>query len=371
LRAFAGIQAMRGVAAFSVALGHALNLPDTGIDHSFGFAVLCVLQAGVDVFFVISGFIIAHSATEIAVRQGRLGAFSFAAKRIERIYPLYWIVLTTAFVASLPLPIPGLTFQGLHVSPVEPSASVPSIIFLTTTANHYVSVAWTLCYEVSFYAAVTFVILVAPKYIIETIIVAVGILAVLDLSMPRLPGIIGSPMILEFGFGVIIAFVIKRGVTMLWPLSIAAGLSLLTLGAAGQVSMGPLSEMSRAATCGAGSAFLIYAIVASELRGARFPGWLQYLGDISYSLYLWHYLILVALAALMIKRLNGWIPGPILIALWLIIIVAVAAASHRYIEQRFSKLPRRWLAWMIGQRPRTVGQAPAGASTVVTDRAVP
>jgi exopolysaccharide production protein ExoZ len=367
LRAFAGIQAMRGVAAFSVAFGHALVFPDLGIDHSFGYAVLCVLQAGVDIFFVISGFIIAHSATEIA-RQGRSGAFRFAAKRVERIYPLYWIVLIAAVIASRPLPIPGLAFQGLHVSPIEPSASIPAIIFLTTTANHYVSVAWTLCYEVSFYAAVTVVLLLAPKYVIEIIIAAAGILAVLDLAMPPLPGMIGSPMMLEFGFGVIVAFITQRGVTMLRPLSIAVALALLALGGFGQISAGPLSEMSRAATYGAGSAFLIYAIVASELRGARFPRWLQYLGDISYSTYLWHYLILVVLAALTTKRLHGWIPGPILIVLWLGVVVLAAAASHRYIEQRFSKLPRKWLASLIGQRSQAVNEARVGHGTSAPSR---
>lgn len=309
-------------------------------------------------FFVISGFIIAYSATEIAASQGRLGAFNFAAKRAERIYPLYWIVLIAAFIASLPLPIPGLTFQGLHVGSDELSASVPAIILLATTSNHYVPVAWTLCYEVSFYAAVTFVLLIAPRSVIEAIIVAVCTLAVLDLSMPRLPGIIGSPMILEFGFGVIVAFVTKRGVTILWPLSVVAGIALLITGSAEQISGASVSEMSRAATFGVGSAFLIYAVVAAELRGAKFPIGLQYLGDISYSLYIWHYLLLIALATFMIKRLHGWIPGPILVLIWMAIILIVAAASHRYIERRFSKLPRKLALRLISQRPWAPGRAP-------------
>jgi exopolysaccharide production protein ExoZ len=333
---------MRGLAALSVAFGHALATPDTGINRDFGLASLKVLQVGVDVFFVISGFIIAYSATEIAASQGRWGAVKFAGKRAERIYPLYWTVLLAAFIASLPLPIPGLTFGGLHVGPDDASASIPAIIFLTTTVNHYVPVAWTLCYEVSFYAAVTAILLISPRYVIEAIILVVCILAALDFSpMPRLPGIVGSPMILEFGFGVIVAFVCKHSTTVLWPLSLAIGIAFLTIGFVEQISSAPVSEMSRATTFGVGSAFLVYAVTAAELRGAQFPISLQYLGDISYSLYIWHYLLLIALATFMIKRLHGWIPGPILIAIWMVAFVAVAAASHRYIEQRFSKLPRK------------------------------
>ena len=59
MRAFSGIQMMRGLAALSVAFGHALATPDTGINRDFGLASLKVLQVGVDVFFVISGFYMA------------------------------------------------------------------------------------------------------------------------------------------------------------------------------------------------------------------------------------------------------------------------------------------------------------------------
>ena len=228
---------MRGLAALSVALGHALATPDTGINRDFGLASLNILQAGVDVFFVISGFIIAYSATEIGESQGRFGALKFAGKRTERIYPLYWTVLLAAFIASLPLPIPGLTFGGLHVGPYEYSASVPATIFLTTTLNHYVPVAWTLCYEVSFYVAVTAILLISPKYVIEAIIVVLCLLVAFDLfSMPTLPGIVGSPMTREFGFGVVVAFTCKRSATVLWPLSLAIGLTFLTIGFVERVS---------------------------------------------------------------------------------------------------------------------------------------
>jgi peptidoglycan/LPS O-acetylase OafA/YrhL len=54
--------------------------------------------------------------------------------------------------------------------------------------------------------------------------------------------------------------------------------------------------MPRVATFGLGSALVIYAVTAAELRGATFPKWLQDLGAMSYSLYVWHILLMMCFA---------------------------------------------------------------------------
>lgn len=92
---------MRGVAALAVVCGHALTMRfGMGFDPSSATYALLLLQGGVDIFFVISGFIITLSAIEAGRSAERLGAVGFGIKRFLRIYPVYWLVLTAAFISA-------------------------------------------------------------------------------------------------------------------------------------------------------------------------------------------------------------------------------------------------------------------------------
>ncbi len=91
LRPLIGLQVLRGVAAFAVVVNHAVNeagnrgFTKAEVDVDFG-------GFGVDVFFVISGFIMIYS------NVGSFGKWSsvanFLMRRVIRIVPLYWIVAT-------------------------------------------------------------------------------------------------------------------------------------------------------------------------------------------------------------------------------------------------------------------------------------
>src|SRR6516165_9967481 len=131
---------MRGVAAIVVLIQHSLT-----VKSGMGVAELGRLfehfgGVGVDIFFVISGFIISQIAVNAPIKKQQLGtAADFAFRRVTRIYPLYWIVLATSVAVSwwIPLSVPSM-----------PSAL--SLISLTTTANWFVPPAWTLAFEVYF-----------------------------------------------------------------------------------------------------------------------------------------------------------------------------------------------------------------------------
>lgn len=62
MRVFAGVEAMRGVAALSVVCGHAVSARPDMVGPGVAEGVLTILASGVDIFFVISGFIIATTA---------------------------------------------------------------------------------------------------------------------------------------------------------------------------------------------------------------------------------------------------------------------------------------------------------------------
>jgi peptidoglycan/LPS O-acetylase OafA/YrhL len=74
---------------------------------------------------------------------------------------------------------------------------------------------------------------------------------------------------------------------------------------------------------------VIYAVVAAELNGARFPGWLQYLGAVSYALYISHHLLLTWLA----KYNPARIPGLLQIAIWISLSLVLAIVLHEFVER--------------------------------------
>lgn len=313
---------MRGIAALSVVCGHVISVSASGqigIDRNIAVGALAVLQSGVDVFFVISGFIIATGASSLGLTRGRKGAFEFAANRFARIYPIYWIVLTAAVISSYWISL------GL---PVDGDKLTIDQILLNTSANYFVPPAWSLYFEVSFYAAMAVVVLLAPSYVFMISLTGLAAVALLDALAVSLPGVWSNPLTLEFGLGVIIAAVVRAGVVKLaWTCLIGAA-AAFTIGGYLHIYCAPVANGWRAATFGVGAALLIYATVAAELRGQKFPLSLQYLGNMSYSLYLWHFLILTWL----INALES-IPGAFQTAMWVAIIVAASAASYRYIEK--------------------------------------
>src|SRR5256885_8215174 len=85
---------MRGVAALSVVCGHAVSARPDMVGAGLAGGALTILASGVDIFFVISGFIIATTAA------AQRDALNFTIKRAVRIFPVYWLVLVAGFLRS-------------------------------------------------------------------------------------------------------------------------------------------------------------------------------------------------------------------------------------------------------------------------------
>jgi exopolysaccharide production protein ExoZ len=295
-----------------------------GIKPEHAFNALGLLQAGVDVFFVISGFIIANTAAEAGAKHGRLGALQFALKRAGRIFPLYWLVLAAAVASS----------YWITVFPGAPAGELDHVrlqhIFSLTTGNYFVAPAWWLCYELYFYAAVTVIVLLAPRYTMGILLLACGALAGMDLLTSLNVPVYSAPLTLEFAFGVGIAYLVRRGFHPSLPIAaLAVALCLFATGAYIAAGGHPIYGFDRLLTYGAGSALVIYAVVAAELNGARFPGWLQYLGAVSYALYISHHLLLTWLA----KYNPARIPGLLQIAIWISLSLVLAIVLHEFVER--------------------------------------
>jgi exopolysaccharide production protein ExoZ len=136
-----GIQVLRAIAALMVVLHHSLEeslaagAPFKSPDWLTTFGA-----AGVDIFFVISGFIMFY--VSFPTDQAAASPVSFLVKRITRIYPLYW------FCMALTL---GLWSIGLFRS-LQLDADVLVRSFFLFPSEHVINIAvWTLNYEMYFY----------------------------------------------------------------------------------------------------------------------------------------------------------------------------------------------------------------------------
>ena len=285
------LQVLRAAAAVAVVTVHA-RLGEHG-------------AAGVDLFFVISGFIIGK------VMIGR-PAWEFARDRLWRIYPIYWLAL-----------LPWVYFHAIYFG-LEPARLFASFTLWPITSQFqgpYLAVGWTLCFEMLFYAGATLAIVTGRGRRIILCALAL-ILASLFVTNPLL-NFVGNPMILEFLFGLAISRVQPRwewGVPLAlvgmlaWAASPAADLYLPP------VEGSQWAILSRVMWWGLPAAAIVYAALSLErLAAHRFLGFAVAIGDASYSLYLFHVLAMVLSAT---TGLAG-------------VLVAIVAGLvvHRYVEK--------------------------------------
>jgi peptidoglycan/LPS O-acetylase OafA/YrhL len=327
------IQAMRGVAAIAVLIQHSLTWKSgMGADELSRFFAYFSSGAYV-LFFVISGFIISQIVVNAPIKEQRLAtAVDFAFRRVIRIYPLYWIVLAMSVVASFWMPLS------------DPLPSAISLISLTTAANWLVPTAWTLAFEVYFYAGVMMILIIAPRHLFLAILVWMVVQAFAGNLLPS--WISNDALVIEFGLGCLIAYLIDRGARVLPATGLFVACILFLLG-----NILDARDWVRVGTVGVGSALLIYAVVVAECRGIKFPRIMQYLGDASYSIYIWHWLLLTVLVA--ISEASGLIEftpvslRPVLIVSWITVTLAFAVASYKYLERPLLHTLRR-----LGSHPK-------------------
>lgn len=272
-KVFAGVQTMRGIAALLVVCGHAVSARPDMVGHALAEGALTILASGVDIFFVISGFIIARTA---AAQRNPL---NFVLRRALRIYPVYWLALLAAFASSC----------WITMAPGERPALDAGTIVAWTYPNWYIGPAWSLAFELHFYAAVAIILAIKPSRLFEILFAWVGMVIVM-LYFPIPLGIWSHPLVLEFGAGVAIAYLlINRGLRFS-PRAVAYSAGLFFAGWYWIFVHGAADpQCARVPTYGLGAGLLIHTVVSAEIEGRSFSPVLQYLGKISYSLYMVHY----------------------------------------------------------------------------------
>lgn len=292
------IQALRGVAALSVVAFHCLSIEQKYSGGDFLLPDFFELgQSGVDLFFVISGFVM------ITVTTGRFGrsgeAMRFLWGRVTRIYPTYWFYFLLTGAIFLIKPNWVNSSQGHQVQ------FLASFLLLPGNQLPLVMVAWSLIHELSFYLVFAVLLRFNERFLIPALLLwgAIVIMVSLLFSAADLPAgvrIALHPYSLEFIMGAFVAIYISkkdttqlsaRNAILIIVLVLSAGLPAIYV-----FDVLAQENIMRATLISALFGLIVLSFATLEkLDKFTPPKFLQFIGDISYTVYLSHVLVLSAI----------------------------------------------------------------------------
>jgi len=316
-----GLQVLRAVAALMVLVGHVL----AEAEHYFGIPLpgdAIPWTRGVDIFFVISGFVITLSVSRFPGQPA-----AFLRRRLLRVVPLYYLFTTLMVAVLLLLP------AGAKDTTLDPMQILSSYTFIPYARADgriapVLSLGWTLNYEIYFYA-VAALCLALPRPLSSLGVFMVGFAGLglmFDYQNPQL-SFWTNPIILEFLMGIGLARLWQRGWYRphLGAAVVGAGLGLGLL-----IALDP-TPLPRFIAAGL-PATMIVASGTLLCPQYRLAGMIW--GDASYALYLSHRFSLRAATLLLLPLLPSTVlGGAIYVAIVCITALAVGMATHLWIER--------------------------------------
>ncbi|MCX6967957.1 MAG: acyltransferase [Verrucomicrobia bacterium] len=334
------IQALRGIAALLVVGFHALV-------YYFAFPVEVPMPrwaftgaSGVDIFFVISGFVMVH------VTRNRFGSVRgqarFLADRVARIYPYYWL-------ATLPVVLTCLALPRLTSISLNGKVLFESLLLLPQSDFPLLRAGWTLIHEMYFYLAFSFFLWGKRERLWSKLCVWALLVGCASLLLPakwlEIPWVhlVSNPLTLEFIGGCFLALVP-------WPKGFRQGSWLLLGGFVlllpGTLSM-PFPAMEpgcmRHLYLGLPSILIVAAALAME-QGGQTLHWagFQRLGDASFQIYLWHLTVISAVSRFSMKL-------PIPNGLRLLLTIGCAVVFGYLVYLWIEKPMREWTRGLRGK----------------------
>ena len=328
------LQVMRGVAANLVVVSHlsVIEAKYTSGQILPSFSAYGI--AGVDIFFVLSGFIM------VVVAGKGIGAIQFLWRRVARIYPPYWVVSLVVLATSLAEP------AWVNSSIQGPISLWRSFLLLPDSTLPLLAVGWTLIHEVYFY--LVFAIFLAVRIPILIGLLGWGFVLLMLIilggdyltSFP-LGRLCTNPLTAEFMMGAAIGVLYDR--KKMRGAAWAGVIGLVAL-AASIVFVAPALSLAnnthldawRVVLFGIPATLIIYWLAASEQKAVQTPARLLIaLGDWSYATYLTHVLVLSAVGRIIHAMAP---PGPIsslvLIVVGFLTVNLIGAFMFRFFERQ-------------------------------------
>jgi peptidoglycan/LPS O-acetylase OafA/YrhL len=378
---FAGLDGLRAIAVIAVILYHLTpgTLPG-------GFL-------GVDIFFVISGFLITSLLITEHADTGRIRLGNFWRRRARRLLPALALVVLVCCTAAWV--IGGDVLVGLG----------QQVLGATTFSSNWLAIAsersyfdestpellrnlWSLAVEEQFYLVwpllVLVLVAVPARWVRIAIVAALAIMSAIGMALLAPAG--GDATRVYYGtdthsFGLALGAVLAVASSRFppdpqrWPRVVK-----VVLPAAGVLAIGALVALSFSMTADSaltyrGGLAAVALLSAVVILGSVIPGSLlgrmldrqplRWIGERSYGLYLWHWPVFVLVVAALPEvpgvGAGGWLLGAIAAA----ITVVAAAASYRYLEQPVRRdglrgTARRFAAGWSTRGVRAAGVAAAG-----------
>lgn len=328
------LQYLRALAALAVVVFHAGE--KTGLHFTIG-------AAGVDIFFVISGFVMYLTTANRSITPGR-----FMLDRVKRIVPLYWMATGVMIAGAWAGLFPNLVLETKHV--------LASLFFVPMQSPSNGGIwpvlvqGWTLNFEMFFYLIFAASLFFSGRWRLSVPLALLSALVIADLVIEPSGAMALTytrPILLEFAAGMLIAFCWLKGWVPRWT----EGALLALAGLAGFALIFALGLAFDTAICGPLAAMLVFGAMTLDKHGKvpvlPLPA---YLGNASYSIYLWH-----TFAVSVIAKVSAALGLPPAVAL----VAAIAAGtlagaiSYQLIEQPLNALLKGGRPAFFHRRSRT------------------
>ena len=339
------VQVLRFLAASAVLFAHLQHEVQSHLADYSGYRPFTLIDGGfgVDLFFVISGFIMYHVS---AKQFGEPGATAnFLLRRFLRIAPLYYLatlmMLVSTFFFRDAVSIPQLDLG--HV--VSSFLFFPSVNALDQTVP-VLKLGWTLNFEAYFYLVFGLALGFGRRAGLIAMMLTLSGIVVLAQILPQPPAALafwGQSLVFEFIGGVGVAMLYHRAIQLRAAAATAIIVaSLLLLAALRATEL--TSLLPRALYAGIPAWSIVFAVVCApfDRRQGRVKRFLVAGGEASFAIYVIHPFGIRA-GALAWDRLS-LPPVPWLyVALLMILVIAAAFAVNRLVERPLDRWLRRWL----------------------------
>ena len=343
------IQVLRGLAALAVVVFHAREEVDA-VGHATAWPDFKAGAFGVDLFFVVSGFVMVYASVPLFGTWR--SALPFLAKRLARIVPLYWLItaLFAVYVAQDPAEPMGrhALVRFLWTS----FAFVPYLAPANPDAYPVYPLGWTLDYEMFFYLCFAACLALPRRAAVAVLCFGFAALVTLaaTVALPDPLAYLGATQVLEFAAGMGIAQAFLAGWRVPRRVSLGIVLAAVVVVPLAATEMDAWWGSWRGVVWGLPAAAIVGAAALRPALGEGGPvrRWFEKLGDASYALYLVHYGLYMAIEAVLgrVVALDR-VPASPFMAVLIGAALLAAFAVHRRVEVPLTRslqrlvLPRR------------------------------